>query len=54
MSHPVRGAWIEMIRKSRNRCCSQSHPVRGAWIEMVFSSSLNLSIAVAPREGCVD
>ena len=38
MSHPVRGAWIEipfnifMIKKK-----AESHPVRGAWIE-IFGS----------------
>ena len=35
MSHPVRGAWIEIMRTI---CClslTRSHPVRGAWIEIL-------------------
>ena len=35
MSHPVRGAWIEMpINCFQLRLTTRSHPVRGAWIEM--------------------
>ena len=35
MSHPVRGAWIEMFADSVTGIeSSLSHPVRGAWIEM--------------------
>ena len=35
MSHPVRGAWIEMVGKLLLYLVAPSHPVRGAWIEMV-------------------
>ena len=55
LSHPVRGAWIEIppnylqIRKYE-----ASHPVRGAWIEILFFSRSWRLLTVAPREGCVD
>ena len=54
-SHPVRGAWIEILFISEIAMyCSRSHPVRGAWIEIIadyFDISLD---EVAPRQGCVD
>ena len=35
MSHPVRGAWIEMPSPMiGGHPGEQSHPVRGAWIEI--------------------
>ena len=34
MSHPVRGAWIEMVISPNPKYNAESHPVRGAWIEM--------------------
>ena len=34
MSHPSRGAWIEMLLKSPSRTSFMSHPSRGAWIEI--------------------
>ena len=35
MSHPVRGAWIEIMHKmSQLYGIPLSHPVRGAWIEI--------------------
>ena len=34
VSHPSRGAWIEIRRQWRKRMCCMSHPVRGAWIEI--------------------
>ena len=34
-SHPVRGAWIEIIATASLPTTGQvSHPVRGAWIEI--------------------
>ena len=33
-SHPVRGAWIEMVLLEQLAIDLESHPVRGAWIEM--------------------
>ena len=33
-SHPVRGAWIEMLKKQKAEHEARSHPVRGAWIEI--------------------
>ena len=35
MSHPTRGAWIEMsMTATLYRASSPSHPTRGAWIEI--------------------
>ena len=34
MSHPVRGAWIEIFNLIINIGILKSHPVRGAWIEI--------------------
>ena len=33
-SHPVRGAWIEIMYYIYNIDVVRSHPVRGAWIEI--------------------
>ena len=35
-SHPVRGAWIEIINVHSLLDIEQSHPVRGAWIEINY------------------
>ena len=53
-SHPVRGAWIEMLDASDYEKGVQSHPVRGAWIEICATWRENEPKAVAPRAGCVD
>ena len=35
LSHPARGAWIEIEHDDApDSVASQSHPARGAWIEM--------------------
>ena len=34
MSHPVRGAWIEITPMGIWKVLHMSHPVRGAWIEI--------------------
>ena len=35
LSHPVRGAWIEIVLKALGfEKEEESHPVRGAWIEI--------------------
>ena len=34
LSHPVRGAWIEIVYQLYIAVVKVSHPVRGAWIEM--------------------
>ena len=34
MSHPARGAWIEMLIASAIAPINVSHPARGAWIEI--------------------
>ncbi len=33
-SHPVRGAWIEIMTGTEVPESAPSHPVRGAWIEI--------------------
>ena len=52
MSHPTRGAWIEI---RRNHCLSGhiqgSHPTRGAWIEMYLSGSGGSGGASHPTRG---
>ena len=55
MSHPVRGAWIEIVVEAPIPNAPQmSHPVRGAWIEIITSASLPTANQVASRKGCVD
>ena len=34
MSHPARGAWIEIFRNAHAKQPIASHPARGAWIEI--------------------
>ena len=34
LSHPVRGAWIEILTRYFAHLDNPSHPVRGAWIEI--------------------
>ena len=34
MSHPTRGAWIEIDEYTRMEIFTLSHPTRGAWIEI--------------------
>ena len=34
MSHPARGAWIEINLTSSTAAACRSHPARGAWIEI--------------------
>ena len=54
-SHPVRGAWIEMlIIKVEQVLAIQSHPVRGAWIEILLFFNMSIMLLVASRKGCVD
>ena len=36
MSHPLLGAWIEIIRCPKIHLISTSHPLLGAWIEIYF------------------
>ena len=40
MSHPTRGAWIEIsIECAGGAACTKSHPTRGAWIEIPLPPS---------------
>ena len=54
LSHPVRGAWIEILVGAKGDKGDKSHPVRGAWIEIVKTLAVNMEYMVAPRQGCVD
>ena len=52
MSHPARGAWIEIKSKTAVRAAQASHPARGAWIEINFSVSACVSVQVShPARG---
>ena len=35
VSHPARGAWIEISAIRRPSTATSSHPARGAWIEIM-------------------
>ena len=54
LSHPVRGAWIEIFSTFSEVKNITSHPVRGAWIEIYIELISDNKIVVAPRQGCVD
>ena len=54
VSHPTRGAWIEMTKKYLKDEGLLSHPTRGAWIEIKISMFYYVKITVAPHPGCVD
>ena len=54
VSHPSRGAWIEILIDIRMCCYLQSHPSRGAWIEILLSVWPEREEKVAPLAGCVD
>ena len=54
LSHPSRGAWIEMPVSLRVEWLAASHPSRGAWIEMTLGVPVEESTVVAPLTGCVD
>ena len=56
VSHPTRGAWIEIGGSDGGSTDAQgSHPTRGAWIEIFsFLDTGAGGPAVAPHTGCVD
>ena len=54
VSHPSRGAWIEICRSIKFDSASSSHPSRGAWIEIIVLFQQEHPYAVAPLAGCVD
>ena len=55
MSHPTRGAWIEMSPFDPFRPSGpESHPTRGAWIEIFGRKVIQDALVVAPHTGCVD
>ena len=54
VSHPTRGAWIEMVPFMSQVEQIMSHPTRGAWIE-IYGVRLSFDTCrVAPYPGCVD
>ena len=53
-SHPVWGAWIEILCMYLKVTPNQSHPVWGAWIEIDVDIQFSTDYKVAPRVGCVD
>ena len=54
MSHPARGAWIEISMTRFVSGVTKSHPARGAWIEIQDKLRQMMTALVAPRKGCVD
>ena len=55
VSHPARGAWIEIAAAAAAAVVdAQSHPARGAWIEIRKQADKKPAVCVAPRKGCVD
>ena len=51
MSHPVRGAWIEISTYDSYQMYLLSHPVRGAWIEIRRISKHSVSYRSHPVRG---
>ena len=52
MSHPVRGAWIEIHCGARmDGGTNESHPVRGAWMEIHQFQDLRRQISSHPVRG---
>ena len=45
VSHPIRGAWIEMCGKSNQIQRCMSHPIRGTWIEMLLDGVILYAMA---------
>ena len=43
LSHPARGAWIEIITFAYHKLRCASHPARGAWIEIAFRNANSAS-----------
>ena len=41
MSHPTRGAWIEIHQAIVAPVLSMSHPTRGAWIEIILNIEIS-------------
>ena len=54
LSHPTRGAWIEIVVSHDTQKGVLSHPTRGAWIEILESREVEAGSQVAPHTGCVD
>ena len=51
LSHPVRGAWIEIKSWACQQWKELSHPVRGAWIEIVKYLDTNVLPESHPVRG---
>ena len=44
LSHPARGAWIEIFQLFCTIVILKSHPARGAWIEIYKDYGLTLTV----------
>ena len=51
MSHPARGAWIEIMALKSASIRTLSHPARGAWIEMDQGASVSSAATSHPARG---
>ena len=50
LSHPARGAWIEISAERAGETICQSHPARGAWIEIgCTAQSIGASSSRTPQ-----
>ena len=50
LSHPARGAWIEIAPPAFLSMTQQSHPARGAWIEIrVWKWTWNVGVSRTPQ-----
>ena len=51
VSHPARGAWIEISVMHPSSSIRESHPARGAWIEIINSGISCRCIGSHPARG---
>ena len=51
VSHPSRGAWIEIQRELHHHQRRPSHPSRGAWIEITMVSLGKFKVGSHPSRG---
>ncbi len=54
-SHPVRGAWIEIVQSGINRYLDRSRTPSGVrGLKLLVRICDENKVSVAPRQGCVD
>ena len=51
LSHPARGAWIEMTVPNLSTQLTGSHPARGAWIEIAVCARIQSGAPSHPARG---